>query len=60
MMIRFLDKNSDGTLQSSELPERLRVALLPRLDKDGNKALDPSELQILQDWLESLKASRDA
>ena len=60
MMIRFLDKDSDGTLQSSELPERLRVALLPRLDKDGNKALDPSELQILQDWVESLKASRDA
>jgi hypothetical protein len=60
LMIRFLDKNSAGTLQSSELPTRLRGALLPRLDKDKNKELDPSELQILQDWLESLKASRDA
>lgn len=58
-MIRFLDKNSDGTLQSNELPTRLRGALLPRLDKDKNKELDPSELQVLQDWLESLKASRD-
>ena len=60
MVIKFLDKDMDGSLQSSELPERLRSPLLLRLDIDKNKALDASELKTLQDWLESMKASEDA
>ena len=60
MVIKFLDKDMDGSLQSSELPERLRSPLLLRLDIDKNKTLDASELKTLQDWLESMKASEDA
>ncbi len=59
-VVRSLDKNGDSTLQSDELPVRLRGALLLRFDGDGDKALDSSEIASLRDWLESLSASRDA
>jgi len=59
-VIKFLDKDMDGSLQSSELLDRLRSALLLRLDEDENEILDASELKTLHDWLESMKASRDA
>ena len=59
-VIKFLDKDMDGSLQSSELPERLRSPLLLRLDTDKNKILDASELKTLQDWLESMEASENA
>lgn len=59
-IIKGLDKNGDGNLQESELPARMRGALLLRLDEDKNKELNPSEIQILKDWLEALKESRRA
>lgn len=57
-IIHFLDKNSDGSLQEQELPERLRKALLLRLDEDKDKTLNPSEIQTLKDWLESLETGK--
>ena len=59
-IVKGLDKNADGLLQESELPQRMRGALLMRLDDDGNKALDSSELEHLRDWLQNLKAGRGA
>lgn len=59
-IIHSLDANGDGLLQESELPPRMRVALLMRLDDDGNKALDSSELETLREWLTSLKSTRGA
>lgn len=59
-IVKSLDKNADGLLQESELPQRMRGALLMRLDDDGNKALDSSELEHLRDWLQNLKAGRGA
>ncbi|MDF1656281.1 MAG: hypothetical protein P1U58_01645 [Verrucomicrobiales bacterium] len=56
-IIKSLDKNRDDNLDASELPERMRAALLLKLDADGDKSLNPSELQALKDWLENLKAS---
>jgi hypothetical protein len=38
----------------------MRAALLMRLDDDGNKALDSSEIEHLRDWLQNLKAGREA
>ncbi|MEC5128932.1 cytochrome c [Verrucomicrobiales bacterium BCK34] len=60
VIIRALDKNQDGSLQEEELPARLRGALLLRLDGDENKVLDPSEIQTLKDWLESMKSDNNA
>jgi hypothetical protein len=57
--MKKLDANGDGSLQESELPQRMRAALLLRLDEDGDKALNPSELESLKDWLANLKAERD-
>jgi len=57
-IIRHLDKNEDGSLQEQELPARLRKALLLRLDEDDDKMLNPSEIQTLKDWLETLEASK--
>ncbi len=59
-IIQSLDKNADGSLQESELPPRMKSALLLRLDSDGDKSLNPSEIKVLQDWLESLQAAREA
>jgi hypothetical protein len=59
-IVKSLDANGDGLLQESELPQRMRAALLMRLDDDGNKALDSSEIEHLRDWLQNLKAGREA
>lgn len=59
-IVKSLDKNSDGSLQEDELPKRMREGLLLRLDQDGDKALNPSEIATLRNWLETLKAKRDA
>lgn len=59
-IIRALDKNRDGSLQEQELPARLRKALLLRLDEDEDKMLNPSEIQTLKDWLESMKSENNA
>lgn len=59
-IVKSLDANGDGILQEAELPQRMRAALLSRLDGNGDKALDASEIEKLKDWLEALKAARDA
>lgn len=58
-IIKSLDKDGNGELHQSELPERMRGALLLRLDADGDKSLNPSELQTLRDWLETLQANEE-
>lgn len=55
-VVKSLDKNADGKLQESELPQRMRAGLLNRLDANGDKALDTEELEKLKTWLGSLKA----
>ena len=60
VIIRFLDKNKDGSLQANELPARMREALLLRLDEDKDKSLNPSEIQTLKDWLESMESEKNA
>ncbi len=59
-IVKSLDKNADGSLQESELPRRMREGLLLRLDQDGDKALNPSEIATLKNWLETLKGERGA
>lgn len=59
-ILKKLDRNQDNSLQESELPERMRAALLLQLDKDGDKTLNPSELGSLKDWLIQLKAGSEA
>ena len=59
-IVKNLDTNGDGSLQESELPQRMRAALLMKLDEDGDKSLNPSEIESLKDWIESLKANRGA
>lgn len=53
-VVKSLDKNADGRLDESELPQRMRGALLLRLDENGDKALDAGELEKLKSWLETL------
>ena len=57
-IVKSLDANGDGSLQESELPEKMRSTLLQRLDTDDDKALNPAELEALEDWLTRLKAGR--
>ncbi len=57
-IVSRLDRNGDGDLEEAELPERMRRPLLDRLDVDGSGSLDPSEIQTLKDWLESLEEKR--
>lgn len=59
-IVKNLDTSGDGSLQESELPQRMRAALLLRLDEDGDRALNPSEIESLKDWLASLKADSEA
>lgn len=59
-IVKSLDANGDGLLQEAELPQRMRGALLMRLDEDGDKALNSSEIQSLKDWLSALKAGEGA
>lgn len=58
-IVKSLDANGDGRLQESELPQRLRGALLLRLDRDGDGALDATELETLRKWLETLKTQQE-
>ena len=58
-VMRGLDKNSDGKLQKTEMPERFRNLLFDRLDADGNSELSKEELQTLRDFLNSLKAKKE-
>lgn len=55
-VVKSLDKNADGRLEESELPQRMRGALMMRLDANGDKALDAGELEKLKTWLEGLKS----
>jgi hypothetical protein len=59
-IVKSLDANGDGLLQEAELPQRMRGALLMRLDEDGDKTLNPSEIESLKDWLSALKAAEGA
>lgn len=59
-IVKRLDKNGDGDLQADELPRRLRRPLLKKLDEDNDGVLNPSELQTLKDWLQSMKDQREA
>lgn len=59
-IVKSLDANGDGLLQESELPQRIRGALLMRLDEDGDKALNPSEIESLKDWLSALREGEGA
>ncbi|MEX2580702.1 MAG: cytochrome c [Verrucomicrobiales bacterium] len=59
-IVKALDRNGDGTLQESELPDRMKSGLIMRLDADGDKALSPSELAALQDWLKRRGKDDDA
>ncbi|MEM6280208.1 MAG: cytochrome c, partial [Verrucomicrobiota bacterium] len=58
-IVALLDKDGNGELHESELPQRMRGALLLRLDADGDKSLNPSEIQTLKDWLETLQANEE-
>jgi hypothetical protein len=59
-IVKSLDANGDGLLQESELPQRMRSPLLLRLDEDGDKTLNASEIESLKDWLQALKAGEGA
>ncbi|MEM7603058.1 MAG: cytochrome c, partial [Verrucomicrobiota bacterium] len=59
-IMKALDRDQDGSLSESELPPRMKAALLLKLDTDGDRSLNPSELQSLKDWLENLKAGENA
>jgi len=59
-IVKSLDTNGDGLLQETELPQRMRSPLLLRLDEDGDKTLNASEIESLKDWLQALKAGEGA
>lgn len=59
-IVKSLDRDGDGRLRESELPRRMRDALLLRLDRNGDKALDADEIETLREWLETLKAGGGA
>ena len=54
-IVKALDKDGDGNLHSSELPRRMRSILIERLDADKDDSLNPSEIQVLRDWLQTLR-----
>lgn len=41
------DKNADGKISASELPERMRQGLMNRADKNGDGFLEKSEIEAL-------------
>ncbi len=59
-IVKSLDADGDGRLQESELPQRMRGALLLRLDENGDKALDAAEIEALEAWLKTLREGRGA
>lgn len=59
-IVKALDRNGDGNLQSEELPERMRSTLLDRLDSDEDGSLNPSEIQVLRDWLQTMRDRQEA
>lgn len=56
-VVKLLDKDANGELQESELPQRMREALLLRLDANGDKVLNASEIETLKEWLVTLQKS---
>ncbi len=58
-IVENLDKNTDGLLQSGELPARMRKPLIDKLDEDGNDALDSEEIETLRQWLRSMKKPQE-
>ena len=57
-IVKELDKNADGLLQSRELPARMRKPLIEKLDEDGNDALDSEEIEALRQWLQTMRDKR--
>ncbi|NLT72004.1 MAG: hypothetical protein GXX91_15110 [Verrucomicrobiaceae bacterium] len=59
-IVKRLDRNDNGILEESELPRRLREALLLRLDQDGDKSLDGSEIERLEKWLARIETGDES
>ena len=51
-LLKSLDKNSDGKLQKSEVPERMRDRVFELADKDRNEVLDEAEIQQVIQFLQ--------
>lgn len=58
-VVKSLDKDGDGNLHETELPPRMKSALMEKLDINRDGSLNPSEIQLLKDWLDSQKAKQD-
>jgi hypothetical protein len=57
-MLKLLDRNKDGQLQSQEIPERFRERLLDFLDANGDETLDAQELKKGRESLDKLMDER--
>ncbi len=48
-LLRRMDTNKDGKLQTEEIPQRFRDRILEFMDRDGNGVLEEEELQQARD-----------
>lgn len=53
-LLKLLDRNRDGELESSEIPERFRDRLMDLVDRDGNERLDKNELEAFRKQIQEL------
>ena len=58
-MLKLLDRNQDGALDSDEIPEGIRDRLLDFLDEDGNDRLDARELEAGRRNMEEIMKDSD-
>lgn len=54
-LIKSLDQNSDGKLQKSEVPERVRDRVFRFADKNGDDELDKDELDKVLPFIQRMK-----
>ena len=54
-LVKSLDKNSDGKLQKSEVPERSRDRIFRFADRDQDGVLDEKEIQSVLQFLQKAK-----
>ena len=54
IMLALADRNGDGSLQASEMPQRLKTPLLKGYDANRNGMLDADEMEAIQEWLKSI------
>lgn len=54
-LLRRLDKNGNGSLDRTELPERFQGALFDRLDLDGDDSLGEREIEKARNVLERFR-----